>query len=589
MDDEDTSSYKEPCPQCSEVNWGISDECKYYCKSCHTVIEKTKEVQDFFAIQNTKVQSISRGLRKKKAGAEVGWDWYVCEGFQFVLLKQAEALEALGISPDIKDHVMCNLWRLYLQKTKQAYCKRPVIQRPMQVVIDSSGGSSELDSESDAYDTQATSESDMEAPSVSSAGLPSSGECTQTSDAESVISAVSVQSGSVDGGSYLKKKTWERKMSMPMTLAFCYLSLLWVRASITLSDLLRLVFYHHIPYYNPQQYFPEKMKLYGRDINIFEIQNFPEHHKILELSKELGTLLALAPFPPITETCYYHPNVLCMKYLMEVNLPDELHNWTCCVANKAGLDDVAVLTYHPRLKGKRLIPYDIQAVAIIVVTLKFIFVLDDDFEWQLAKYAEKKNQEGNGITIFDFQKWYMTMKPCMDEANLKLEEEKARFSWESDRIMAYTRKEKARLLKRKRMANNLQNRFGRLAGAAPDAGNQRPSSFLFNWEEPNTGKICFHGHSLEGVAQKSKKQSLSPGKNYWLNTLKKCSSTFCKHWKLYDESLFPSSYRFVISLFSTVLRVEPSLIHYEVSLVEGKIVSGMPTTKPTKKLRKKRI
>ncbi|XP_056420141.1 TATA box-binding protein-associated factor RNA polymerase I subunit B isoform X2 [Hyla sarda] len=588
MDEEQTSSYKEPCPQCSEVNWGISDECKYYCKSCHTVIEKTKDIEDDFVILNTRIQSISRGLRKKKA--EWGWDWYICEGFQLILIKQAEALEALGICPDIKDNVMCNLWRRYLQKTKQAYCKRPISQQPMRVVVESSLASSELDSESDFCSTQATSESDMEAPSVSSAGIASSEEHADTSGAESAIS--SVQSGSIDGGSYLKTKSLKIRLSMPMTLAFCYLSLLWVRASITLSDLLRLVFYRHIPYYNPQQYFPEKMKLYGPDINVFEIQNFPTHDKILKISQELAALLALPPFPPITESCYYHPNVLCMKYLMELNLPDELHNWTCCVVAKAKLDDATVLSYKSgsRSKKERMIPYDVLAVAIIVVVLKLMFALDDDLEWQLAKNAERKNQEGNGSTIFDFQKWHMTMRLCMNEEHRKLEEEKARFSWESDRIMAYSREARARFLKRKRMANNLQNRFGRLAGAAPDAGNRGPSSFLFNWEEQNTGKICFHGHSLEGIAQKNKKQSCSQKKNYWLNILKKCRSRFCKHWKQYDESQFPSSYRFVISLFSTVLRVEPSAIHYEVGLVEEKLLHEMPSkSKQRKKIRKKYV
>ncbi|XP_075719713.1 TATA box-binding protein-associated factor RNA polymerase I subunit B-like [Rhinoderma darwinii] len=266
MDEEDTRSYKEPCPQCSEINWGISDEGQYYCRSCHTVIEKTKEVAeaDIF-YQNAKVQSVSRGLRKPKH--EWGWEWYICEGFQYILLKQAEALEALGVSPDIKDNVMCNLWRRYLQKTKQAYCRRPV-SRTMQLGTDSSVASSELDEESQIFSTGVTSESDMEQLSESSIGRPSSVVRTETSDAES---SISVMSGSVDGDVYRKNKSREIILSMPMTLAFCFLSLLWVRAPITLSDLLRLVFYRHIPYYSPEQYFPEKTRMYGPDIHIFEV------------------------------------------------------------------------------------------------------------------------------------------------------------------------------------------------------------------------------------------------------------------------------------------------------------------------------
>ncbi|XP_040283414.1 TATA box-binding protein-associated factor RNA polymerase I subunit B isoform X1 [Bufo bufo] len=580
MDEEDTRSYKQPCPQCSEVHWGISDEGTFYCKNCHTIIEKTKEVDESNVLNlNARIQSINRGLRKPKKN-DWGWEWYICEGFQFILLKQAEALEALGIGSGIKDKVMCNLWRLFLRQTKQAYCKRPIRQKPqLHLSLESSEASSDVGSKSDVCSTDVSTESDGE---QSSLGLPSSG-YSEVSDVESASSA---PSGSVDGSIQIKKKPCHHKMSMPMTLAFCYLSLLWVRASVTLSDLLRLVFYHHIPYYNPQEFFPEKTRLYGVDIYIFEVQQFPVYSHILQLASDLGKVLKLPQFPPITETSYYHPNVLCMKYLMEVNLPDELHHWTCFVAKKARLDDVTVLTYNPGLKKKEIIPYDIQAVAIIIVVLKLIFVLDDDLEWQLAKRAQKENQGENDITIFDFEKWYMTMRPCMDEARRKLEEENARFPWYSKSVLYYTRKSSWRLMKRKRMAKNLQRQFSKLAGTAPDAGNPGPSSFVFNWEEPNTGKICFHAHSLKGITQKGKKPLFHLKKKYWLNTVKKCSSDFCEH---YDESQFPSSYCFVISLFSTVLRVEPNVIHYEVSLVEKKLFSKIPRRRPAKRLRKRKL
>lgn len=39
---------------------------------------------------------------------------------------------------------------------------------------------------------------------------------------------------------------------------------------------------------------------------------------------EVAVFLDLPRFPDITEDCYLHPNTLCMKYLLEVNLPGEL-------------------------------------------------------------------------------------------------------------------------------------------------------------------------------------------------------------------------------------------------------------------------
>lgn len=50
----------------------------------------------------------------------------------------------------------------------------------------------------------------------------------------------SVCSGSLDGVAYsLRKGKGIVKMTVPATLAFCYLSLLWQRETVTLSDLLR--------------------------------------------------------------------------------------------------------------------------------------------------------------------------------------------------------------------------------------------------------------------------------------------------------------------------------------------------------------
>lgn len=82
--------------------------------------------------------------------SEGGRQWMVCEGFQFILRNQANALVRLGVSPHFKvsfcscwtssslmsscsdgnvsfqDEVLCQLWRLYLQKSRQAYTNNPV-------------------------------------------------------------------------------------------------------------------------------------------------------------------------------------------------------------------------------------------------------------------------------------------------------------------------------------------------------------------------------------------------------------------------------------------------------------------------------
>ena len=53
--------------------------------------------------------------------------------------------------------------------------------------------------------------------------------------------ASSVCSGSLDASIYTSARSRKSLslMTMPMTLAFCHLALLWVREALTLADLLR--------------------------------------------------------------------------------------------------------------------------------------------------------------------------------------------------------------------------------------------------------------------------------------------------------------------------------------------------------------
>ncbi|OBS81451.1 hypothetical protein A6R68_20337, partial [Neotoma lepida] len=97
-----------------------------HCLFCF--LQRSEEVVSTAVIPNTKINSISRGLRKKSKH-EKGWDWYVCEGFQCILYHQAEALKTLGVGPELKNEVLHNFWKRYLQKSKQAYCKNPVRTR----------------------------------------------------------------------------------------------------------------------------------------------------------------------------------------------------------------------------------------------------------------------------------------------------------------------------------------------------------------------------------------------------------------------------------------------------------------------------
>ncbi|XP_032722718.1 TATA box-binding protein-associated factor RNA polymerase I subunit B isoform X2 [Lontra canadensis] len=525
MDLEEAKEFKERCTQCAAVSWGLTDEGKYYCTSCHNVTERSKEVINTGAIPNTKIQAINRGLKRKRK-LEKGWDWYVCEGFQQILYQQAEALKTLGVGPELKDEVLHNFWKRYLQKSKQAYCKNPVYARGRKAtVLEDNPSHSDWDSEPDLL-------SDFSCPSFVESGPDSQLDghtqkpfpISKASQSETA----SICSGSLDGVEYsLRKEKGIVKMTVPRTLAFCYLSLLWQRETITLSDLLRFVEEGHIPYINAFQHFPEEMKLYGRDKGIFAIESWPAYEDIYKKMIEIAKFLDLPRFPDITEDCYFHPDILCMKYLMEVNLPDEMNDLTCQVVKMTGIGEVDFLTFDPIAKMAKTVKYDIQAVAVIVVVLKLLFLLDDNLEWTLSNIAEKYNEKNKeDKPWFDFRKWYQVMKKSVDEKKQKWEEARAKYVWKSEKPLYHSSIDRAVVYKRREMVVSLQKQFSALTDSAPTAEKKSPSSFQFNWTEGDSAGTCFHGHSLQGILKKNGQSLTTKNSLYWLSTQKFCRRQF---------------------------------------------------------------
>ncbi|XP_048951494.1 TATA box-binding protein-associated factor RNA polymerase I subunit B isoform X2 [Canis lupus baileyi] len=360
-------------------------------------------------------------------------------------------------------------------------------------------------------------------------------------------------------------------MTVPRTLAFCYLSLLWQRETITLSDLLRFVEEGHIPYIHAFQRFPEEMKLYGRDKGIFAIESWPTYEDIYKKTIEIGKFLDLPRFPDITEDCYLHPNILCMKYLMEVNLPDEMNDLTCQVVKMTGIGEVDFLTFDPIAKMAKTVKYDVQAVAVIVVVLKLLFLLDDNLEWTLSNIAEKYNEKNKeDKPWFDFRKWYQVMKRSIDEKKQKWEEARAKYLWKSEKPLYHSSIDKAVVYKRREMVVNLQKQFSTLVDSVPTVEKKRPSSFQFNWTEGDSTRTCFHGHGLQGILKKKGQSLTTKNSLYWLSTQKFCRS-YCKHVTTYEESNFSRSYQFIINLFSFLLRIKTSSLHEEVSLIEKRL------------------
>nr|XP_023418035.1 TATA box-binding protein-associated factor RNA polymerase I subunit B-like isoform X2 [Cavia porcellus] len=539
MELEDAKELKERCAQCAAVSWGLTDEGKYYCTSCHNVTERSKEVTNTDVIPNTKIKSISRGL-KRRSKLEKGWDWYVCEGFQHILCQQAEALKALGVTPELK-------------MLEGNVCHSDGVSGP------------ELLS-----DINWTSGLDSGAESQSDAPGPKPFAALRTPHSE----AASVCSGSLDGVEYSERKEKSVvKMTVPRTLALCYLSLLWQREAVTLSDLLRFVEDEedHIPYIKAFQNFPEEMKLYGRDKGIFAIESWPDYEEIYKHTVEIATFLDLPRFPDITKDCFLHPNILCVKYLMEANLPDEMHGLIRQVTEMTGWGEVDSLTFDPIAKAATTVKYDVLAVALIVVVLKLLFLLDDSVEWSLSDLAEVNNEKNKtGKPWFSFRKWYHVMKRTLEEQRRKWEDARAKYMWKSEKPLYHSHIDKPVAYKRREVVVNLQKQFSTLLDPAPTVTKKSAASFQLSWAEGDPGRPCFHSHSLGGVLLKKGQALVTKNSLYWLSTQKFCRS-YCKHVTTYEESNFSLSYQFLLNLFAFLLRVKAALLHDEVSLIEKKL------------------
>lgn len=508
MDEEQTAGFREPCAQCSAVDWGVSDEGRFYCRSCHNVIERTREVVDpNFTPGSSRVTSISRGPRTKRTGR--GRLWMVCEGFQFILRNQAAALLRLGVRPHFKEQVLCQLWRIYLQRSRQAYTHNPA--RSAAFKVRRPGSDSESAAES--FVTSASETDGENPPSTAGSVTEASSDWSQCS-------------GSLDAASFLSPRLRRTRgvMSMKTTLALIHLALIWSCEALTLSDLLRLVNEGHVPYVNAYEELPEEMKLEGRDALIFRVESVPSHRAVHKEAESLIHFLQLPAFPPISRQSLLHPALLSLRYLTDANLPDELHLWVCRVMERAGMADEALHAFD-RLGRPALPRYDVQTAALVIVTMKLLFGLDDRTEWELSNRAGDRagDRDASG-ELFNLRRWFRLLQAALTSAQHRRDGATARRQWKGRRALQPDRKKKHVGMKRKRTAEQVLLCFQKLSCRPAGVERVDPSGFRFCWgDEDGADGPSLHHQSLDGVVT-LKDQVLTPvSSTYWNPALGRCN------------------------------------------------------------------
>lgn len=586
MDEVETADYTVPCAVCSAVSWAISADLKYYCKSCHSVIDKTAEVDDHsfmdFANRVTDLNT-----NRSRRIVEYGRKWKVCEGFQFILKHQAEALIHLGVPPQFKDEVLWKLWRLYLQKSRQAYTKYPVCSNAPPGARDATSGPSAKDPgpppsasqtkgplDDDEEEGPSATETEGGRPSaVSSTSGASSDEDRPKRQRHKVY-----QSGSENSAAYLSLRMRRSNglMSMTKALGLLYLGLLWCREALTLADLLRLVRVGHLPFIHAFECLPEEMKLFGRDLPIFRVQSIPSYRAVHREACSLAGYMGLPSFPTVGLECLQHPTLLTLRYLVLLNLPDQLHPWVCQVIELLGLDKESALTFDP--KARTGLPfYDVQAAAVVVVTLKLLFGVDDRGEWDLSNAAYSNNKDDPDQGSFSMRQWYRLLEVALVRARRREEDNTARMRWTSQKPIFPSWERKASCVKKRRMVDQLHTAFTQLTGSPAEPERPPPSSFMFRWggEEGCDGPSLRH-KTLDAVVKNRPSGDAPVNLAYWHPPLKKCKAWPCKSHFEEDKSTLPRMYCWLLELFSFLLGVKEALVHEEVLRAERLLLQRQP-------------
>ncbi|XP_029943232.1 TATA box-binding protein-associated factor RNA polymerase I subunit B [Salarias fasciatus] len=572
MDAQDTESFRESCPQCSQVHWGVSGDGRFYCRSCYTEVERSREVEEVVKDQSSgRVTRINKGPRTKRDDG--GLAWRVCEAFQFILKNQADALLQLGVSPGFKDLVLCRMWRIYLQRSRQAYTLSPGAARQGGPVSDSD---SAVDS------------------SVWSGGFS---ESNPRSDADSQPESGCDWSGSADAASYLKTRRSGGRMTMRRTLALVHLALVWSRQALTLSDLLRLVQDGLVPYLKAYELLPDQMRLRGLDLLLFRVESVPPYAPVHQDAQDLVRFLQLPAFPPISTETPLHPAPLSRRLLLDANLPDRLHPWVLRLTEAAGLAGPEPHTLDPVLVPRPVLPrYELQAAALVLLVLKTLFGLDDRTEWDLSSrdlgdsgesrsrlqtgpvpQPEAGSSPSSTEDTFHLRRWFRLLQTALSRRRRDAARDAARTQWKSNKMVFRRRRDRHWAVKKRRTAEQVQACFERLSSCPAGVQTVAPSSFRFCWGDGDGADgPSMHHMKLDRVLTLKNGVPVPSNTVYWHPALRPCTDRLCRadHFLPELEAELPQSFSWTLQLFSVLLGVEPAAVLQEVLSVERRLLSG---------------
>jgi len=418
------------CAECDSKKFYDQDG-KFYCEECGTesqdVLVEVSQQVDVISYNNLEQKKLEVSAKTKKTGKKrkphnVGKAWVIYEGFQLLIKAQVEALVYMGYDQRLKE-VVGQLWFYYLQHHGIAFCEKepaeitlhsqemgrpknvgilpPSIKKRRGLLLKEECNEDECEL---TIDKEEFYEDDLpeEAPKVNEKVadviklLMNQGENESESDSSDEFvadvddvrllrkkrlhgEASQAEEGCV--GSYVPDthtKAVKSTLKQQLTLALCYIGLVYLEEPILLSELIRWSQEGHLPYHKANEIFPKEMKFSDNDFRSFNTKLCPDIKKLTKFVVKLVKSLDV-------DVKYSSDmlKIITTSVVMDMQLPDAISKLTFIL-----MDRIKFTFSFLEIKSHFSSHYTLEGCicAFISIAMKCVYYLDGQHE-----YADHSN------------------------------------------------------------------------------------------------------------------------------------------------------------------------------------------------------
>ena len=430
------------CTNCDGQSFEVADGF-HYCDDCGT---QSQAVFESGAGEDGATVLLGRALSRKRKSiggmpkkvVDKGVIWCTSEGFTHVIKAQVDQLIKLGADPKL-EMIVRQLWFGYLKKIGIAFqestsetqekilhelrrrTNRDVIEvtpdnpiptkkrrrrrrrRNKLDAMDSAMLNSQLTSDDFYPEDDPYNEATADSPKQSYITSDSSDDDDDSTQDQPQVNDVdpSIVSGSISDLFISKCSTKGQiakslQMKQCYTIVFCCLGLRWLNEPILPSDIVNWVEEGAISYLDVDNILPSCMKFSSSDFKTFCKPDLPSTTVIEDHMKELVRALELPSFP-IPDL-----QILTARFILDLQLPPCFHRLINVIISKCDI----IKNCQKTNKVNIIFCLSTATMAIVVLTIKSIYTLDDNDEFLLTNYSENVMDNSDlSSSIWVWEEW----------------------------------------------------------------------------------------------------------------------------------------------------------------------------------------